>query len=348
MENLENYTSMESNFITTIPYNYSDNIKSTNLNSTLFINNKTLINTTFNNLSSDIGISKNIFENKRNSSMKIYQETLIEEKSNQLEPIDSTNSFIISQSIYNDWINNNNSPNTQNILRTELETTKINNYIYNTSIMTFNNISSDILIEKNINISKNINNVINNSLNESNISMNSNKNNNRSKTFLPKNLTLPIINKAYDTNLVLTFGISIPIILIILIILIYYFIKKKKKSKISSSSNFDINRINFKNPGLNKIPYNKLQNNSNINPNMNVNNISMSEIKVQNLKEEIHNIITNSSGGSNSSGRRKRQKKRGNKNNKIQGSSEKQENKGIQKEIKEQIKKYVIDENINN
>ena len=329
MENLENYTSIESNLITTIPYNYSDNIKSTNLISTLFINNKKLINTTFNNLSSD-------------------QETLIEEKSNQLDPIDSTNSFIISQSIYNDSINNNNSPNTQNILSTALETTKINNYIYNTSIMTFNNISSDILIEKNINISKNINNAINNSLNESNISMNSNKNYNRSKTFLPKNLTLPIINKAYDTNLVLAFGISIPIILIILIILICYFIKKKRKSKISSSSNFDLNRINFKNPGLKKIPYNKLQNNSNINPNMNVNNISMSEIKVQNLKEEIHNIITNSSGGSNSSGRRKREKKRGNKNNKIQSYSEKQENKGVQKEIKEQIKKYVIDENINN
>ena len=41
---------------------------------------------------------------------------------------------------------------------------------------------------------------------------------------------------------------------------------------------------------------------------MNENNISMSEIKVQNLKDEIHNIITNNSGGSNSSGKRKREK----------------------------------------
>ena len=55
---------------------------------------------------------------------------------------------------------------------------------------------------------------------------------------------------------------------------------------------------------------------------MNANNMSMSEIKVQNLKDEIHNIITNSSGGSNSSGRRKSEKKRagGSKNNKNNNS----------------------------
>ena len=72
----------------------------------------------------------------------------------------------------------------------------------------------------------------------------------------------------------------------------------------------------------------------------------MSEIKVQNLKDEIHNIITNNSGGSNSSGKRKREKRKmGNKN--VNNSSQ-ENNKGIQNEIKEEIKQYVIDEHLNN
>ena len=83
--------------------------------------------------------------------------------------------------------------------------------------------------------------------------------------------------------------------------------KEKKKSKMSLP-NFEFNKINFKNSGL-KLPYNKRQNTSNINPNLNPNNnISMSEAKIQNLKGEINNIITHSF-GSNSSGRRKREKK---------------------------------------
>jgi hypothetical protein len=72
----------------------------------------------------------------------------------------------------------------------------------------------------------------------------------------------------------------------------------------------------------------------------------MSEIKVQNLKDEIHNIINNSSGGSNSSGKRKREKRKMGNNN-INYSSQ-ENNKGIQNEIQEEIKKYVIDEHINN
>ena len=75
----------------------------------------------------------------------------------------------------------------------------------------------------------------------------------------------------------------------------------------------------------------------------------MSEIKVQNLKDEIHNIITNSSGGSNSSGRRKRDKKKGNKNNnKTPGQTVQKEKKGIKYEMKEKNKQYAIDEHINN
>ena len=73
----------------------------------------------------------------------------------------------------------------------------------------------------------------------------------------------------------------------------------------------------------------------------------MSEIKVQNLKDEIHNIITNKSSGSNSSGKRKREKRRMGNNNKINSSSQ-ENNIGAQNQIKEEIKQYVIDEHLNN
>ena len=70
----------------------------------------------------------------------------------------------------------------------------------------------------------------------------------------------------------------------------------------------------------------------------------MSEIKVQNLKDEIHNIITNKSSGSNSSGKRKRDKRKmGNNNLNISQEN----NRGIQNEMKEEIKQYVIDEHLN-
>ena len=78
---------------------------------------------------------------------------------------------------------------------------------------------------------------------------------------------------------------------------------------------------------------------------MNANNISMSEIKVQNLKDEIHNIISNSSGGSNSSGKKKREKRKG--NNKNSNALNNLGSKEKQNEIKDQIKQYVIDENNN-
>ena len=71
----------------------------------------------------------------------------------------------------------------------------------------------------------------------------------------------------------------------------------------------------------------------------------MSEIKVQNLKDEIHNIINNSSGGSNSSGKRKREKRKMGNNKNLNISEE--NNRGIQNEMKEEIKQYVIDEHLN-
>ena len=207
--------------------------------------------------------------------------------------IKKTNNTLIIYENENISVSSNNNTNHKN-----METELINN-------------------ENNINMTKMNDPIIKTYLGEYN-----NTNNTESKPFLPKNITIPLINKTYDTKYALGFGIFLPVIIIaILIILICYCIKKKKKLKMNlMNNNYDINRIKFQNSGV-KQPYNKLQNTSGINVNMNANNMSMSEIKVQNLKDEIHNIITNSSGGSNYSGRRKREKKRsGNKNNKNSNS----------------------------
>ena len=97
----------------------------------------------------------------------------------------------------------------------------------------------------------------------------------------------------------------------------------------------------------NKQSYNRIMNTSGVNNlNQNVNNLS--EIKVQNMKEEINNIINNS--GS-SSGRRKREKrkygKKGKENN-VMEFDNKEGQKDLQNEIKEQIKQFVIEEHSNN
>ena len=148
-----------------------------------------------------------------------------------------------------------------------------------------------------------------------------------------------------ENNFLLYIEIAIPIFLIFIIILIYYFVKKKKKSKLNTSQNdsLDQNKIQENNFG-NKQPYNKLQNTSGLNNNLGLNQNNLSEIKVQNMKEEINNII-NSSGSS--SGRRRREKKKSTNNN-IMGFEGKEGQIGMQNEIKEQIKQYVIDEHNNN
>jgi hypothetical protein len=156
------------------------------------------------------------------------------------------------------------------------------------------------------------------------------------------------LGKSETNYLILYIEIMVPIFLILLIILIYCCIKKRIKSKSNKVENdsLDRNKIHGNNSG-NKQPYNRIQNTSGFNVGLNTNNLSMSEIKVQNLKDEIHNIITNNSGGSNSSGKRKREKRKQGNNNKMNFSSQ-EKNKGIQNEIKEEIKQYVIDEHLNN
>jgi len=183
-----------------------------------------------------------------------------------------------------------------------------------------------------------------------------------------------------DTGSKLLFLGIILILLILLIIsvliLIYLFLKKKKVNSVSNH-NMILNRIILKNPNnaeslkVDPKGFQRLQNTSNVsNSNIQPNNNLFNEIKSENLKDEIHKIINTSSALD--SGRRKRKKnfesesnKDNNKqeNNILQDNNNKQlsgiisedninnkeekpniNTQELEKEIKEQIKKYVIEE----
>ena len=249
-------------------------------------------------------------------------ETNLKEINNSqiIENISISNNITFSSHI-NDIINNKNDT-----------------YINNLNTTTFN-IETELLKESNQIINNIPTNITNKGSNVTNISNNLTNQNNT------KNAHNKIIDNL-DPKLILGLEIFFPIILIIIaIIFILYCIKRKKKLLIQENINNEKNGIKFQNI-VNSTPYNRVQNTSGFNVGLNPNNLSMSEIKVQNLKDEIHNIITNKSSGSNSSGKRKRDKRKMGNNN-INYSS-KENNKGIQNEIQEEIKKYVIDEHINN
>ena len=168
------------------------------------------------------------------------------------------------------------------------------------------------------------------------------------------------------------------ILLIISILILIYLFLKKKKINLVPNHNMILNKIILKNPNndlsIKVVPkgFQRLQNTSNVsNSNIQQNNNIFNEIKSENLKDEIHKIINTSS--SLDSGRRKRKKnsdlelnKSGNKeennilkennNKQLSGIISEDNNKNniedksnvntqeLEKEIKEQIKKYVIEE----
>ena len=168
------------------------------------------------------------------------------------------------------------------------------------------------------------------------------------------------------------------ILLIISILILIYLFLKKKKINLVPNHNMILNKIILKNPNndlsikVDPKGFQRLQNTSNVsNSNIQQNNNIFNEIKSENLKDEIHKIINTSS--SLDSGRRKRKKnsdlelnKSGNKeennilkennNKQLSGIISEDNNKNniedksnvntqeLEKEIKQQIKKYVIEE----
>ena len=219
-----------------------------------------------------------------------------------------------------------------------------NNNISTNSTSTIIKIGNNTLLP---NISNN-NILTNETLNDIIKSNTTNNNLNQSKQLLPETLKVPFVNKRMNTNIVLCLGVGVPVLLIILIIVICYFLKKKFKSKVASTANDSAEQKQIQMDEFQKKqPYNRIQNTSGLN-NIALTPNNLSEIKVQNLKEEVNNIMSNRSSGS-SSGRRKRvKKKQGNNSNKMAGFDGQEGEKGIQNEIKEQIKQYVIDEHNNN
>ena len=170
------------------------------------------------------------------------------------------------------------------------------------------------------------------------------------------------------------------LLIISILILVFLFFKKKKVNSVSNH-NMILNRIILKHPNnnikINAKGFQPLQNTSNVSTsNIQPNNNLFNEIKSENLKDEIHKIINTSS--SLEQGKRKRKKisdseliknenkdnqdilidnininqeiKNSIKDNVININDMKKEDSNIntqelEKEIKEQIKKYVIDEN---
>ena len=285
-----------------------------------------------------------------NSTIPKSEEKIVNETNNTtIIQINNTFSSELYLTHINDIINNTiyNDNHLNNSINMSNEKNKNNKNEIN-----MNNIDTTILDYLTDQIKENDSTINKTIINQINILNNTNGNNNnatKNNSFI-KNIRHEIMNniKKIDKKYITGIEILLPLIIIIIFIffIVYLFKKRKKKLVIQEqNNNLDKNGMNFQS-SVNKAPYNRLQNTSGFNVGLNPNNYSMSEIKVQNLKDEIHNIITNNSGGSNSSGKRKREKRKIANNNSNFSSQEK--NKGIQNEMKEEIKQYVIDEHLNN
>ena len=192
-----------------------------------------------------------------------------------------------------------------------------------------------------------------------------------------RNTTSKTMNLLTDSNNthILFLGIILVLTILLVIsifILIVLFIKRKKVKSVSGK-NMVLNKIILKNPNnnislniVNPKDFQKLQNTSNVSESgiIQPNNV-LNEIKSQNLKEEIHKIINNSGSSDSSRGKRGKRKRPSNKNEKDIINNENKEmsfdskniindkekenapevnTQKLEKEIKEQIKKYVIEE----
>ena len=187
-----------------------------------------------------------------------------------------------------------------------------------------------------------------------------------------------LINEKSFNYLLLGIILILIIILIISIFILIFLFKKKKKINYVSN-NIGLNKIiinNSNNPNNSnsniineKLGFQKVQNTSKVNDIIQPNNV-LNEIKTCNLENEIHKIIynTTSSSSSSLSGEKKLKRKKkvdskintnndkkdlinskDNINNKkekdIESNISDVNTQKLEKELKEQIKKYVVEEN---
>ena len=200
---------------------------------------------------------------------------------------------------------------------------------------------------------------------------------NNNKTYnnnsLINNTSNNLLLNVKTSNYLLLGIIFILIIILIMSILVLIFLFKKKKKINYVSNNIGLNKIIIKNQNNNgnnkvdeKFGFQKVHNTSKVNDIIQPNNV-LNEIKTNNLENEIHKIIYNTTSSSSGSLEKKstRKRKNGFKFNTINGSNvkgdllnskkdinNKKENENIsdentqklEKELKEQIKKYVVEE----
>jgi hypothetical protein len=157
------------------------------------------------------------------------------------------------------------------------------------------------------------------------------------------------LNEQIQKTILLSGTISMSIVLLVIITIIIYCVIKNKRDANSNDNlnSFAANKIIAKNSHMNETPnygFKSLQNSSSLG-NENQNNMSLSEIKERNIKDEIHNIIH---GNNNESGIQKKSKKK-NKNKKnaselIEEMSSQNDTKDLEDNIKNQIKQFVRDD----
>lgn len=291
---------------------------------------KDIINITTSNSSSnntsDLSMD-NIIKKIKNESL-LYKNISNDYSTKIITNLTNSNNTneIITHIIKNSNINDIKTHITYNNSINAIITHKINNHSVNESIMHHNNISTKGIITHNIN--KHVINKTKNLVNPKQNNIIINKNNN---------------NYSDDSNISTILGIGLPILITIVLILIYFIKKKIKKPCLKEKKNLD--EIQIKNSGSKK--YQKeIQNTSSLNildPN---NNISISDIKILNMKSDLNSILSRSSVDSlSSSGQRKRypKKKDKKKAKNIIGQDPVNQEK-VKNEIKEEIKQIVIDE----
>ena len=160
--------------------------------------------------------------------------------------------------------------------------------IYNTlKTIISNNISEIINVSSKVKINENIISNTNPS------SLNQNNNNKKSSESLIITIKL-FIESIPQSFLLICVLILFILFFIVIIIILICLIKKRKKLQtetIVNNNKIDINKMILRNSNLKG--FQQIQNDSNILDNSNgANNMSLSEIKEKNLKEEIHSIVS--------------------------------------------------------
>lgn len=155
-----------------------------------------------------------------------------------------------------------------------------------------------------------------------------------------------INNYSNDSNISAILGIGLPILISIILILIFFI--KKKIQKTCSSEKKNLDDIKIKNSSSKK-SQKEIHNTSSLNILDSSSNISMNDIKILNMKNDLNSILSRSSADSlSSTGQRKRypKKKDKKKATNIIGQDQASKEK-VKNEMNEEIKQYVIDEKNN-